>query len=101
MRVKSPTRVIALDSSALHTKNMSSDCVESTTRKSSSQQQCKLWETEPPETEHLTSYLVIRFFLSFAAALPIMYEVPLPTDAESLPRVNSERGDIGQGTRKL
>lgn len=27
----------------------------------------------------------MRFFLSFVAALPMMYEVPLPTDAESLP----------------
>ena len=38
----------------------------------------------------LTSNLVMRFFLSLPAALSMMYEVPLPTDAESLRRKRSE-----------
>lgn len=37
-----------------------------------------------------TSYLVMRLFLSLAAALSMMYEVPFPTDAESLSKTSFE-----------
>lgn len=40
----------------------------------------------------VTSNLVMRFFLSLPAALSMMYEVPLPTDSESLSRNRTREG---------